>query len=51
MKSLAKIIRRYVASAGVLVLTVAFFNLAVLYLIGWQSVQRHGERRAFNPST
>ncbi len=45
MKSLAKIIRRYVASAGVLVLTVAFLNLAVLYLIGWQSVQRHGERR------
>ncbi len=47
MKSLMKIIRRYVVSAAVLVLTVVFFNLAVLYLIGWQSLQRDGESRLY----
>lgn len=36
MKSLMKIIRRYVFSAAVLVLTVFFFNLAVLCYIGCQ---------------
>ncbi len=47
MKSLMKIIRRYVVSAAVLVLTVALFNIAVLYVIGWQSVRRFGENRPF----
>lgn len=37
MKSLMKIIRRYVVSAAVLVLTVATFNLMVLFYIGYQS--------------
>lgn len=37
MKSLMKIIRRYVVSAAVLVLTVAAFNLMVLFYIGYQS--------------
>lgn len=37
MKSLMKIIRRYVFSAAVLVLTVGIFNVAVLYYIGYRS--------------
>lgn len=37
MKSLMKIIRRYVISAAVLVLTVAAFNLLVLFYIGYRS--------------
>lgn len=47
MKSLMKIIRRYVVSAAVLVLTVALFNIAVLYFIGWQFVKKSGENRLF----
>lgn len=47
MKSLMKIIRRYVVSAAVLVLTVAFFNIAMLYFIGWQSLQKYGESRLY----
>lgn len=37
MKSLMKIIRRYIVSAAVLVFAVLIFNLAVLYYIGYQS--------------
>lgn len=37
MKSLIKIIRRYVVSAAVLVLTVGLFNIGVLYYIGYRS--------------
>lgn len=47
MKSLMKIIKRYVASAAVLVLTVALFNIGMLYFIGWQSARKFGESRLF----
>ncbi|KAI4439225.1 HAMP domain-containing histidine kinase [Schaedlerella arabinosiphila] len=45
MKSLMKIIRRYVVSATVLVLAVALFNIGVLFFIGFQAAQRFGESR------
>lgn len=47
MKSLMKIIRRYVVSAAILVLTVALFNMGVLYFLGYQTVRRYGENRLF----